>query len=335
MARSPSRAVAALNHFRIMSMFTVQVVKKRSEALDIVSLELVSPAGSPPLPRFSAGAHIDVQIKPGLIRQYSLCNNPDESHRYVIGVLRDPSSRGGSVAMHDEVQEGELLQISEPKNHFPLANARRSLLFAGGIGVTPILCMAERLAHTGAQFEMHYCARSCSRTAFYDRIAARFASQVHFHFDDGDAAQKLQLAELLGQADPDTHLYVCGPAGFIDHVLNTARARGWAEPNIHFEHFAAKPIDTSDDGSFEVRIASTGRTIRIAADQSVTQALHEHGIEIPVSCEQGVCGTCITRVLAGEPDHRDLLFSDAEKALNDQFTPCCSRARSTLLVLDL
>jgi vanillate O-demethylase ferredoxin subunit len=318
-----------------MLTLSVQVTKKTAETAEIVSLELASLPGAPPLPRFSAGAHIDVHIKPGLIRQYSLCNHPDEEHRYVIGVLRDPGSRGGSVAMHD-VNVGDILQISEPKNHFPLANARRSLLFAGGIGVTPILCMAERLAQTGADFEMHYCTRSPSRTAFHERIAAGpFAAQVRFHFDDGDAAQKLHLAELLAGADPDAHLYVCGPSGFIEHVLDTARAQGWAAHNIHLEYFGAKAIDTSDDGSFEVKIASTGRTINIPKDKSIAQALYEGGVEIPVSCEQGVCGTCVTRVLAGEPAHRDMFFSDAEKALNNQITPCCSRSKSKLLVLDL
>jgi vanillate O-demethylase ferredoxin subunit len=319
-----------------MLTLSVQVTKKTPETPEIVSLELASPPGAPPLPRFSAGAHIDVHIKPGLIRQYSLCNHPDEEHRYVIGVLRDPGSRGGSAAMHDEVNEGDILQISEPKNHFPLANARRSLLFAGGIGVTPVLCMAERLAQTGAEFEMHYCTRSRSRTAFHDRIAAAsFAAKVRFHFDDGDAAQKLQLAELLAAAHPDTHLYVCGPIGFIEHVVDTARRQGWAADNIHLEYFGAKAIDTSDDGSFEVQIASTGRTISIPKDKSIAETLYENGVEIPVSCEQGVCGTCVTRVLAGAPDHRDMFFSDAEKALNNQITPCCSRSKGRLLVLDL
>lgn len=325
-----------MNTFTIMLMLSVQVTKKTVETPEIVSLELASPPGAPPLPRFSAGSHIDVHIKPGLVRQYSLCNHPDETDRYVIGVLRDPGSRGGSVAMHDEVNEGDILQISEPKNHFPLANARRSLLFAGGIGVTPILCMAERLAQTGADFEMHYCSRSRSRTAFRERIAAAsFAAKVCFHFDDGDATQKLQLADLLAGADPETHLYVCGPCGFIEHVVDTARAQAWAADNIHLEYFGAKTIDTSDDASFEVRIASTGRTIKIPTDKSIAQTLYENGVEIPVSCEQGVCGTCVTRVLAGEPDHRDMFFSDAEKALNNQITPCCSRAKGKLLVLDL
>src|SRR5439155_9757593 len=166
-----------------------------------------------PLPPFSAGSHIDVHLPNGLIRQYSLCNDPRESHRYLIGVLRDASSRGGSAAMHDSVDEGDLLRISTPKNHFPLAHgATHSMLFAGGIGVTPILCMAERLATLGGSFEMHYCTRSRERSAFVDRIGqSTFASQVHFHFDDRDASQKLALGPLIGNPKSGVHLYVCGP----------------------------------------------------------------------------------------------------------------------------
>ncbi|KRB93545.1 PDR/VanB family oxidoreductase [Noviherbaspirillum sp. Root189] len=318
-----------------MSTMEVRVIRKRVEAEDIASFELSSLDGSP-LPAFSAGSHIDVHAPGGVIRQYSLCNDPGETHRYLIAVLRDPASRGGSVAMHDSVQEGDVIQISAPRNHFSLVPAQRSLLLAGGIGVTPILCMAERLAKTGADFEMHYCTRSPERTAFIDRIRkCGFAGAVQFHHDSGPAEQKLDMAQLLRQCGPETHLYVCGPGGFIEHVTKTAEAQGWGKDRIHFEYFAAAPVDTSGDQAFEVTIASTGRTILIPSDKSVAQVLEDEGMSIPVSCEQGVCGTCITRVLGGVPDHRDMYFTDDEKAKNDQFTPCCSRARSGPLVLDL
>src|SRR5438477_5461230 len=180
------------------SMMKVRVERKAIEAIDICTFELVG-LDATPLPGFSAGSHIDVHLPGGVTRQYSLCNDPSESHRYLIGVLKDPSSRGGSKAMHEQVQEGDVLEISAPKNHFPLAHeAEGSLLLAGGIGVTPILCMAERLAVLGADFEMHYCTRSEERTAFRDRIAeSGFAAKVRFHFDDGDAEQKLDIAALL------------------------------------------------------------------------------------------------------------------------------------------
>jgi vanillate O-demethylase ferredoxin subunit len=316
-------------------MITVQVLRKTQEATGICSYELARPDGAA-LPAFSAGSHIDVQVPGGLTRQYSLCNDAAEQHRYRIAVLRDPASRGGSVAMHDALQEGDALLISEPRNHFPLVHASKTLLFAGGIGVTPLLCMAQRLAAIGADFTLHYCVRSADRTAFRAEIAASpFAGNVRFHYDDGDAAQKLDLASEIAQPQPGTHVYVCGPTGFIDWVVQTASRQGWPGDQVHLEYFGAAPQDTTGDQAFEVKIASSGAVYKIPADQSVAHALQEHGVEIMMSCEQGVCGTCITRVLEGECDHRDLYFTDEEKAKHDQFTPCCSRAKSKVLVLDI
>lgn len=312
------------------------ITKRSVEATDIISLEL-SPLNGEALPAFSAGSHIDVEVKPGVIRQYSLCNHPSERHRYVLGILRDPKSRGGSIAVHDELTEGQVIRISEPRNHFPLAHeARRSLLFAGGIGVTPILCMAERLAQIGAHFEMYYCARSPGRAAFLERIRrSAFREHVLLHFDDGPAEQLLDADAVLANPAPETHLYVCGPTGFMDHVLGTSRRLGWPEDRVHREYFAAPAHPPAADGGFEVRVARTGQVFAIPPDRTIIAVLADNGIEVPVSCEQGVCGTCLTRVLEGEPDHRDVFMTDAEHALNDQFTPCCSRAKSKVLVLDL
>jgi vanillate O-demethylase ferredoxin subunit len=313
----------------------VRIARKQREALDICSFELVAIDGGA-LPSFSAGSHIDVHLPNGLIRQYSLCNDALETHRYLIAVLRDPASRGGSVAVH-ALEEGALLDISAPKNHFALAHAaKKSLLLAGGIGITPVLCMAERLARTDAPFDMHYCARSQDRAAFVDRIgSAGFASRVQLHFDDQDAAQRFDMAGRLAQRSADEHLYVCGPKGFMDAVLKTARELGWPEEQLHYEFFAAAPVDTANDGAFEVQIASSGKVIPVAKEQTVVQALACAGIEVPFSCEQGVCGTCVTRVLEGEPDHKDMYLTAQEQAKNDQFTPCCSRSKSARLVLDL
>ncbi|MDB5750317.1 MAG: ferredoxin [Ramlibacter sp.] len=316
-------------------MIEVKVLRKQQEAAGIASFELARADGAA-LPGFSAGSHIDVQVPGGLTRQYSLCNDAGEQHRYRIAVLRDPASRGGSVAMHDAIKEGDTLQISEPRNHFPLVHAKRTLLFAGGIGVTPLLCMAQRLAAIGADFTMHYSSRSEDRTAFRQEIAASaFAQRVQFHHDDGDAGQKLDLRAAIGQPDPGTHLYVCGPTGYIDFVVKTAKDLGWAGENVHLEYFGAAAQDTGGDRAFRVKVASSGQLVEVGAKETVVQALEKHGVTILVSCEQGVCGTCITRVLDGECDHRDLYFTDDEKAKNDQFTPCCSRARSDVLVLDL
>lgn len=318
-----------------MSSIEVKVIRKTVEAEGIASFELASVDGKP-LPPFSAGSHLDVQVPGGLTRQYSLCNDASEQHRYRIAVLRDAASRGGSIGMHDAVHQGDVIQISEPKNHFPLLQAPRTLLFAGGIGVTPLLSMAQRLAAIGADFTLHYCTRSPERTAFREEItASAFADNVQLHFDTGPDAQKLDLEAALGVGDAGKQLYVCGPGGFIDYVVSTAKACSWSNEQIHLEYFGAAPQDTSGDSGFEIRIASTGKTYSVCAEQNIIEVLKDNGIEVLTSCEQGVCGTCITRVLQGEPDHRDMYFTDEEKAKNDQFTPCCSRSKSKILVLDL
>jgi vanillate O-demethylase ferredoxin subunit len=318
-----------------MSELRVRVTRKVSEADGVASFEL-APTEGEVLPPFDAGAHIDVHLRDGLVRQYSLCNPPRERHRYQIAVLRDPSSRGGSTAMHDDIEAGHVITISAPKNHFPLQPAGRSLLFAGGIGVTPILAMAEALSAAGADFEMHYNARSPERTAFRERIVnSPYCSRVHFHFDSGDAAQKLDVAKVLGGPRPDTHIYVCGPGGYIDHVLGAASALGWPPAQVHREYFTAAPIDAAGDTAFDVRLAASGQVFTIPVGRTVVEVLLDNGITIPVSCEQGVCGTCLTRVLDGVPDHRDVYLTDEERAANDQFTPCCSRSKSAMLSLDL
>lgn len=312
----------------------VRVARRIEEADGVCSFELVA-QDSGTLPAFSAGAHIDVHVAPGLIRQYSLSNDPAERHRYRIAVLREPTSRGGSAGMHDGVQPGDLLRVSAPRNHFALVEAPRSLLLAGGIGVTPILAMARALQAQGRGFEMHYCGRTASRMAFREELAAAdFAGSVVLHADDVPA-QKLDAERLLAQPDADTHLYVCGPNGFMDHVLGTAKRHGWPESHLHREYFAGGATALASDGSFEVRVASTGQSFQVPAGKTVIEVLAAHGVEVPTSCESGVCGTCLTRVLEGTPDHRDSFLSDAERAANDQFTPCCSRALSPLLVLDL
>jgi len=318
------------------TLLTVRVARKRTEALDICSLALVAADGTA-LPPFTAGAHIDVHLPGGLVRQYSLCNPPSDAGRYEIGVLRDAQSRGGSVAVHDAVTEGSVLHISPPKNHFPLAEgAKHHLLLGGGIGITPLLAMAEHLSSQGQSFALHHCTRSRERTPFTERLAASsFANHVHHHVDDGQASQKLDITATLQQASPGTHLYVCGPQGFMDAVLNTARAQGWSEERLHHEYFSAAPVDTTGDGSFELEVTSTGQVITVAPTQTALQALLAAGFDIPMSCEQGVCGTCLTGVKAGTPEHRDHYLTPEEQAANDQFLPCCSRAKGGRLVLDL
>lgn len=316
-----------------MTVLRVKVLNRRPEAEGIDSFELGLEGGGS-LPGFSAGSHIDVHLPNGMVRQYSLCNDSAERQRYRIAVLRDPASRGGSAAMHEQVKAGDLLTISEPRNHFPLERAPHTLMLGGGIGITPLLCMAQRLKAIGDSFELHYCTRSLSRTAFRDELIP-FGSRAKLHIDDGPQSQKLDLPVLLNAQPAGARLYVCGPTGFIDFVAHAAKSRGWPADHTHVEHFGGARQDISGDREFRVKLASTGKTYTISAEKSVATALREQGVEFLVSCEQGVCGTCLTRVLEGQCDHRDLYLTQEEKAANNQFMPCCSRSKGPLLVLDL
>jgi len=316
------------------TLLQVRVAARQLVAEDITAYEF-EPVDGAELPAFEAGAHIDVHVPGGPVRQYSLFQLPDGSQRYRIGVLRDPQSRGGSVRLIDTVKEGDLLLVSAPRNHFALhTGPGHAVLFAGGIGITPILCMAEQLAREGRSFELHYCGRTPARMAFLERLrGAGFAECVQVHTDDGAPEQRLNARACIGAPAVDRHLYVCGPTGFMDHVLATASELGWAEAQLHREYFAAAPIDHSADGPFEIELRRSARRIAVAADQSAAQALIDAGVPLSLSCEAGVCGTCQTRVLEGEPDHRDLYLTDDEK--REYFMPCCSRACTPCLVLDL
>ena len=318
------------------ALIRVRVAARQEEALDICSLDLV-PAEGGALPAFSAGAHVDVHLPGGLVRQYSLCNAPGETHRYRIAVLRDAASRGGSATVHDQLQAGTVLEIGAPRNLFALeASAPHHLLLAGGIGITPLLAMAERLAAQGSAFTLHHATRSRERTPFVAQLTtSSYADRVYHHFDDGPAMQKLDIAATLRAAPAGSHLYVCGPTGFMEAVLAEGRAQGWDESRLHREYFAAAPTGAAGDGGFELEIASTGRVIPVAKDQTALAALLAAGLDIPMSCEQGVCGTCLTGVKSGTPDHRDQYLTPEERAANNQFLPCCSRASGPRLVLDL
>ncbi len=318
------------------AVLTVRVARKQLEAEGICSFELVHPDGDS-LPPFSAGAHIDLQLPGGLQRPYSLCNSPAETHRYQIAVLREAASRGGSVALHDRVHAGDLLHISAPRNAFALASeAQQHLLLAGGIGVTPLLAMAEDLLRRGQTFRLHYAARSVQRLAFRERIASGpLARHSQLHLDDGPPQQRLDLQALLAHPQPGQHLYVCGPTGFIAAALQTARSAGWPEAALHCEHFGAAPAEAGGDRPFEVRLARSALRVQVPAGVSAAQAITAAGVFVPVSCEQGICGTCLTSVLEGQCEHRDQYLDEAEQAAHDQFLPCCSRARGDYLVVDL
>ena len=315
---------------------TLLVKRISVQASDIRAYELVDPDGAELFP-FTAGAHLDFHLPDGQIRQYSLCNDPTERHRYMIAVLREADGRGGSVTMHDQVKEGDRVEIGGPRNNFPLVEegSARHLLLAGGIGVTPMMAMIARLQDTGADFVMHYCTKSPEHTAFRERLKSLVADgRVRLHHDGGNPADGLDIARTLSSPEPGTHLYYCGPAGFMSAAKQATE--GWPKGSVHFEYFSVDE-DIAEAGpapdGFEVRIASTGATFFVPADQSIVQVLADNGIEVETSCESGLCGTCITRYLDGEVDHRDMVLDDDEQA--EYLTVCCSRSKGPLLVLDL
>lgn len=319
-----------------MSEETIKVVvqRRQEQGHGVLVLDMVSADGRE-LPPFEAGAHVDLHLGEGLVRQYSLAGNPGERTVYRLGILKDPNSRGGSTAAHERLQEGTEVRIGVPRNHFPLAmEAERSVLIGGGIGITPMIAMAHALFDAGKAFELHYCGRNRAACAFLDElVAGPFADCLHPHFDDGAAEQRLDLAAALGAVAPGTHLYVCGPTGFMDWVIAEAGRLGFPPAQIHKEYFQVE-ADTSGD-AFDVVAKRSGKTVRVAEGQSIVEALATVGIKVTMSCEQGVCGTCLCNVLEGVPDHRDVFLTDEEKADNDQILLCCSRAKSDTLVLDI
>jgi vanillate O-demethylase ferredoxin subunit len=312
----------------------VRVLNKTDIAEGVCKLDLAALDGQA-LPPFTPGAHIDVDLGNGLVRQYSLCNAPDEQDRYGIAVLLEPKSRGGSAAVH-ALSAGDTIEIGAPRNLFPLApEARHSILVAGGIGITPMLAMAHHLDAAGASFEMHYCARSPERMAFRQALeTGRFANRVRLYFDTEPARGRFDPGQVLAGPEAGKHVYVCGPGGFITVVLAATAEHRWNETNVHREYFGAAPV-ASGEQPFTVTLARLGTSVEVGPQETIVQALARSGVEISVSCEQGVCGTCLTRVLDGVPDHRDSYLMDREKAANDQILPCCSRAKSATLVLDL
>lgn len=317
-------------------MLEVYVSRKIPEAEGVCSFELKASNGAE-LPAFTAGSHVDVHIAPGLTRQYSLCNAPHERDRYLIAVLDEPASRGGSRGMHTDIAEGSSLSIGTPRNLFDLdLSGDRYVLFAGGIGITPILAMAHALLAAGKPFDLHYCGRSIERLAFIRLLdTAPFAGHCHVHVDNAPSGQRMDAEQILASVAPGDQLYVCGPSGFMSHIQATAKACGWNDAQIHQEDFAAPSQVLEGDQPFEIELSRSGRVIEVPATKTALEVLLEHDIEVESSCEQGICGSCVIRILGGEPDHRDQYMNASEHARNDCFTPCCSRSRSPRLVLDL
>lgn len=288
------------------------------------------------LPIFTPGAHIDLFLGNGLIRQYSLCGDPMPGAPYRLAVALDARSRGGSIFVHDKLVEGARLAISSPRNLFVLDETLDTyVLIAGGIGVTPILAMARHLHALGKRFTLQYCARSRNAAAFYQEIAASdFHEHVHYHFDDeSESAADL---DMILQTPIGSHgLYVCGPSGLMDLAFDRALACGWAFENLHREDFAAIPTQADDDKPFVLVVKETGEHVPVPAGVTAAQALERAGYFVSLSCEQGICGSCVTSVHAGLPDNRDTFLTKEERASNSQFTPCCSRALTDSLIVDI
>jgi vanillate O-demethylase ferredoxin subunit len=321
---------------------TLVVTRRETLCDDIVAFELRLPDGAE-LPAFEAGAHIDLHLPaaddaPGAIprrRSYSLCNPPGERGRYLIAVQREATGRGGSAWLHAHLQAGDRIGVSAPRNLFALRPAPRHLLLAGGIGLTPLLAMAEVLWAAGQHFELHICVRSAQRLPFARRLLeAPWSGCVQVHADDADPA--LDLAALLAQQGADTLAYCCGPAGFMAAVQRAADDAGWPAERVVVEHFAAPPPPAAaavEPGHFELDWAPTGQRLSVGPADSVARVLLAAGIELPISCEQGICGQCCLQVVAGEADHRDLVYGTHEHDVERRFTPCCSRAHSPRLSL--
>ena len=310
----------------------VQVARKWQAAADVAGFDLVSIAGQ--LPTFQPGAHIDVHLPNGLVRQYSLTNGPGELDRYRIGVKLEPDGGGGSLALHDSVRVGDVLAVSEPRNNFPLRrDAVRTILVAGGIGITPLLAMAQALRHQGLDFELHVFARSDDHIAFAELVDG-LGEAVTRHIGLSPAETGAALEALLADPGPHEHAYVCGPGPMLDAARRIAAAAGRADDTVHFEYFA-NPTEIDDSTTFTVDLARSALSLEVPAGATVMEVLRSNGVEVASSCETGACGTCRVAVLDGEPVHNDVYLNDTEKQQGDQMMVCVSRARSDRLVLDI
>lgn len=320
------------------TLHRVQVHSIRHEAENILSFELVDPGGAL-LPEFQPGAHVDVHLKAGLIRQFSLCSPPWKLASYRIAVLLETHSKGGSEYMHHQVKIGDILNISTPKCKFKLAsNAARHVLVAGGIGITPILCMVHCLERQLSNYVLHYCTRTIEKTAFREEIENLVkCGEVQFHFDGGDPSKGLDLHKTLAVQEPGSHLYYCGPGGLMQ-AASDASAH-WEPGTVHFEYFTSEslPVRDSDiskeNREFQVRLAKSNVLYTVPVGKSIVEVLRENDIWVDTSCEEGICGTCLTRYLEGEPEHRDMVLDEDDR--RDYVLICCARSKTPELVLDL
>lgn len=314
--------------------FTLSVHSIRYEGASTRLIELRPPAGTY-LPPVEAGAHIDVHISPTITRQYSLCNTPGETHRYIIGVALDPCSRGGSRALHEVIKEGDTLNIGGPRNHFELLQSEdHSVLIGGGIGITPLLSMALQLEAQQRTWSLHYAAKSADVAPLFHTIStlakqARYG-QVNVYFSQ-PVSQRMQVSKIMADAPKGSHFYCCGPLKLLDDF--DACSEDYPSNHCHSERFSGD-LDVAK-GGYTIVLARTGKEIYIKEEQTILDALKAEKMNVTYACAEGVCGSCEVKVLEGTPDHRDDVLSESEKARNDTMMVCCSGAISKRLVLDL
>jgi ferredoxin-NADP reductase len=309
----------------------LEVACRDTAAGGVIVLGLRHPAGAE-LPAWQPGAHIDLLLRPGLARQYSLCGDPADRRTWRIGVLRETAGRGGSQYVHDKLGLGSVVRVRGPRNHFRFLPAARYLFIAGGIGITPLLPMLADADAAGASWTLVYGGRTRSSMAFAGDLLARYGNRVLLRPQDETGL--LDLDGLLGQPRPDTLVYCCGPEPLL--AAAEARCRGWPEGVLHVERFAPRAEDPGlERTAFEVELARSGLTLGVPADASILKVLEAAGVPVLSSCTEGTCGTCETGVLAGTPDHRDSVLTTAERETAGVMMVCVSRSLTPRLVLDL
>lgn len=306
------------------------VVGRDLVADGVVHLRLAAQDGGA-LPRWEPGAHVAICVGPGLVKHYSLCGDPDERDRYEIAVLREPEGQGGSIYLHDQVTVGNVLEVSDPRNHFAMVNSPNYLFIAGGIGVTPLLPMVQAAEALGADWRLVYGGRTRSSMAFLDRLE-RYSSRVTVWPADEEGL--IDLAAVLGDITAPTYVYCCGPLPLLRAVEKACGNRN--DLKMHFELFT--PPDAANGGgdtAFEVELVQSGLTVPVAKGGTILEAVEAAGVDILSSCRNGMCGTCETAIIEGVPDHRDCFLSEDERAAGATMMICVSRALSSRLILDL
>ncbi|WP_174509212.1 PDR/VanB family oxidoreductase [Klebsiella oxytoca] len=317
-------------------LIPVLVKEISPNGLGNLSLTLIPEAGKI-FPEYSAGAHIDIII-PGIgPRQYSLCGMSGHRECYEVCVKLSDLSSGGSHYLHHALKAGDRLSVSRPRNHFPLPAAGRYLLLAGGIGMTPLLAMAEELAQQQIDFELHYYVSTSRHVAFSTRLAMlSMAGKIVIHSSDEGDSLRHHPPTCLTLPDDDTAVIACGPDGFIQRLQDIMKIYAWPISQLSFERFTPASLNSGvENNSFYIELASTGERMLVAAEHTIAEVLLHARVEVMLSCEQGICGSCITDVIDGIPEHRDSVLTAEEKAGNNQITLCCSRSKTPVLVLDL